>query len=344
VFENELGVRDPVGFWYPLGFAADGDLLVFERRRTVELKHGRISMHATLGYITPEVTNRFPGYVSLPMNLKFADIPNGLAAISKVPALGWAPVVGTMTVGLTIDAYGPISDNAGGIAEMPSMLEMVRAPTDCLDAAGNNTAAIGKGFAIASTSSVNLALFGAFTWRARASIADVLNPWAFAGPMFGAMMPYALAAWAMNSVGVAANDMVNECLQQLPKIMGPEKTTSNRERCIRISPEASRREMSGPGALAFLSPLVAGLGFGKDCRAGLLSGARVTSVQLAISMSNLGEAWDNSKKHISAGSFGKEFVKGSEAHKDSVSMLATMGHITPEIAGKLSATFRRPQV
>merc|ERR1719437_352365 len=233
-------------------------------------------------------------------------------------ALGALGMLGTMTMGLTIDAYGPISDNAGGIAEMSGLPETVRELTDCLDAAGNTTAAIGKGFAIGSAALVSLALFGAFTVRAKVTVVDILNPWVFTGLLFGAMMPYAFAAWTMKSVGTAANDMVMECLQQFPKIMGPEKMAPDYERCIRISTEASLKEMLAPGALVILSPLVAGLGFGKNCCAGLLSGALVSSVQLAISMSNTGGAWDNSKKYISAGGLGKEFKKGSEAHKNSV--------------------------
>jgi len=233
-------------------------------------------------------------------------------------ALGALGMLGTMTMALTIDAYGPISDNAGGIAEMAGLPETVRGLTDCLDAAGNTTAAIGKGFAIGSAALVSLALFGAFTVRARVATVDILNPWVFTGLLFGAMMPYAFAAWTMKSVGIAANDMVKECLKQFPKIMGPEQMTPDYERCIRISTEASLREMLAPGALVILSPLVAGLGFGKNACAGLLSGALVSSVQLAISMSNTGGAWDNSKKYISAGGLGKEFVKGSEAHKNSV--------------------------
>merc|ERR1712045_791110 len=233
-------------------------------------------------------------------------------------ALSALGMLGTMTMGLTIDAYGPISDNAGGIAEMSEFPPEVREKTDCLDAAGNTTAAIGKGFAIGSAALVSLALFGAYTVRAEVDELDILNPWVFTGLLFGAMMPYAFAAWTMKSVGKAANDMVKECLEQFPKIMGPERMTPDYERCIRISTEASLREMIAPGALVILSPLVAGLGFGKNCCAGLLSGALVSSVQLAISMSNSGGAWDNAKKYISSGGLGKEYMKGSDAHKNSV--------------------------
>merc|ERR1719171_3041417 len=232
-------------------------------------------------------------------------------------ALAALGMLGTMTMGLTIDAYGPISDNAGGIAEMSGLPEQVRERTDCLDAAGNTTAAIGKGFAIGSAARVSLALFGAFTVRAEIQDVDILDPWVFTGLLFGAMMPYAFAAWTMKSVGEAANDMVKECLRQLPKIMdGTAKPDYHG--CIKISTDASLREMIKPGLLVIASPLVAGLGFGKNACAGLLSGALVSSVQLAISMSNSGGAWDNSKKYISAGGLGPAFVKGSEAHKNSV--------------------------
>merc|ERR1712185_485445 len=222
-----------------------------------------------------------------------------------------------MSLALTIDAYEPISDNAGGIAEMSHMPGKVRTLTDKLDAAGNTTAAIGKGFAIGSAALVSLALFGAFTVRANIDDVDVLDPWVFTGLLYGAMMPYAFAAWTMKSVGMAANDMVKECMEQFPKIINGEMQPDY-QRCILISTESSLREMLAPGALVILSPLVAGLGFGKNATAGLLSGALVSSVQLAISMSNTGGAWDNSKKYISAGGLGKEFCKGSEAHKNSV--------------------------
>jgi len=232
-------------------------------------------------------------------------------------ALAALGMLGTMTMALTIDAYGPISDNAGGIAEMSGLPEQVRERTDCLDAAGNTTAAIGKGFAIGSAALVSLALFGAFTVRAQITTVDILDPWVFTGLLLGAMMPYAFAAWTMKSVGEAANDMVKECLSQFPEIMAGTKEPDY-AKCIKISTDASLREMIKPGLLVITSPLIAGLIFGKNACAGLLSGALVSSVQLAISMSNTGGAWDNAKKYITNGGLGPDFVKGSEAHKNSV--------------------------
>merc|ERR1712211_154094 len=226
-------------------------------------------------------------------------------------------MLATMTMGLTIDAYGPISDNAGGIAEMSGLPETVRGLTDCLGAAGNTTAAIGKGFAIGSAALVSLALFGAFCVRANITGVDILHPWVFTGLLFGAMMPYAFAALTMKSVGKAANEMVKECMEQSPKIIDG-SAEPDYEKCILISTKASLNEMLAPGALVILSPLIAGFLFGKLTCAGLLSGALVSSIQLAISMSNTGGAWVNAKKYISQGGLGPGFMKGSDAHKNSV--------------------------
>jgi inorganic pyrophosphatase len=250
-------------------------------------------------------------------------------------ALAALGMLGTLTMGLTIDAYGPISDNAGGIAEMSQLPEYVRERTDCLDAAGNTTAAIGKGFAIGSAALVSLALFGAYCTRADVQEVDILDPWVFTGLLLGAMMPYAFAAWTMKSVGDAAQALFDECMRQFPHIMSTNKTDKDVKdpktgkmmppyaepdytTCIMLATDASLREMLAPGALVILTPLIAGLGFGKNACAGMLSGALVSSVQLAISMSNTGGAWDNSKKWISAGGLGEQDRKGSETHANSV--------------------------
>merc|ERR1712012_956952 len=261
-----------------------------------------------LGYLSTIIP-----VVSLGITILVAHSLCGMFGVT----LGALGMLGTLTMALTIDAFGPISDNGGGIAEMSQLDEWVRERTDVLDAAGNTTAAIGKGFAIGSAALVILALFGAFCVRANITGVDILHPWVFTGLLFGAMMPYAFAALTMKSVGKAANEMVKECMLQFPKIIDG-SAQPDYEKCILISTQASLNEMLAPGALVILSPLAAGFLFGKLTCAGLLSGALVSSVQLAISMSNTGGAWDNAKKYISAGELGPDHAKGSDTHKNSV--------------------------
>ncbi|KAG5618723.1 hypothetical protein H5410_018547 [Solanum commersonii] len=237
-----------------------------------------------------------------------------------VAALG---MLSTIATGLAIDAYGPISDNAGGIAEMAGMSHRIRERTDALDAAGNTTAAIGKGFAIGSAALVSLALFGAFVSRAAISTVDVLTPKVFIGLIVGAMLPYWFSAMTMKSVGSAALKMVEEVRRQFNTIPGlmeglakPDYAT-----CVKISTDASIKEMIPPGALVMLTPLIVGIFFGVETLSGVLAGALVSGVQIAISASNTGGAWDNAKKYIEAGASEHARTlgpKGSEPHKAAV--------------------------
>ena len=249
--------------------------------------------------------------VTIYVSFKFANM-YGVA----LAALG---MLSTLSTGLTIDAYGPITDNAGGIAEMCGLSESVRVKTDALDAAGNTTAAIGKGFAIGSAALVSLALFGAFVTRAHIDTVNILTPMTFAGLIIGAMLPYWFSAMTMKSVGQAANKMVLEVRQQFkehPGIMDYSEKPDYK-RCVAISTQASLKEMIAPGALVMLAPLVTGYIFGTNAVAGVLAGGLVSGVQMAISASNTGGAWDNAKKYIEKGGLEGE-KKGSEAHKAGV--------------------------
>merc|ERR1719162_1484310 len=235
----------------------------------------------------------------LTVTIAYAFATAGMYGVG-LSALG---MLGSLPVALTIDGYGPISDNAGGIAEMCGLPSSIRDKTDALDAAGNTTAAIGKGFAIGSACLVGLALFGAFITRIEQEEVDILRPVQFCFLLIGAMLPYAFSAMTMKAVGDAAELMMAFIIKDFDTGKENEAKTGEKyqpdyDGCITISTQASLRMMIAPGILVLGSPLLAGFLFGPDAVAGLLAGIIVSGVQVAISASNTGGAWDNAKKEI----------------------------------------------
>jgi K(+)-stimulated pyrophosphate-energized sodium pump len=218
-------------------------------------------------------------------------------------AIAAAGMMATTAMQLAIDAFGPISDNAGGIAEMSGLPKEVRERTDILDATGNTTAATGKGFAIASAALTALALFAAYVGLAGISAIDIYKANVLAMLFVGGMIPFLFSSMAINAVGKAAMDMVREVRRQFKEIPGIMEGTAKPEyeKCVAISTQASIREMILPGALALLSPIIVGFAFGPEALGGLLAGITVSGVLMGIFQNNAGGAWDNAKKSFEKG-------------------------------------------
>lgn len=281
----------------------------------------RIAEQSETGSATTIISGVAVGMMSawVPIILICFGIYISYSVTGSLYGIALAAVGMLCTTGITVavDAYGPIADNSGGIAEMSGLDPHVREITDKLDAVGNTTAAMGKGFAIGSAALTALALFVSYATEVRLDVLDLLSPYVVIGLLIGGMLPFAFSAMTMDSVSKAAYKMIEEVRRQFREIPGilEGKAKPDYSTCVSISTKAALHEMLVPGLMAVIAPLLVGILFGPAALGGLLAGSLVTGVLLAIYMSNAGGAWDNAKKYIEEGHHGG---KGSDAHKAAV--------------------------